>query len=536
MNFRKVLFVNIIFIIVTVLFQRTEWFLAILTVAQLIFVPLILHLLTREVHGKLERLLPYCSLIASTAVFVIPYIQGQFATISLALIYLLFTCIVALFGVKRFLNRGFFLFEEILIDLGLIYLSVGGIWFFAFHSKIDTGFSSMITWLTSVHFHYSGFLFLIFFGFLGRMLKVGKWYLLTGFIIIISPWMVALGITFSVLLEVVSVILYIVGIYSCIFLSIKAPIINKVQRAFIIISFGSLGVTILFSLAYAFGNYSNLYTIGIDDMIATHGVLNTILFAFIGLIGWIIGMPTSKEMKPNFPISKIRGKMEVGEKVLQGKIGTIPYKGLVDDMKSYQTINPETIPSIVDFYENTNAYRLFAKVNWSKWFIPFAATYRLFSKQMKQLNLPLSTRREEMEGDIIPVKDSIDGRKNVRAWIRKINGETVFVALYSEHITNGKKYMNISLPLPAATMVGVLNLSQNGKTLCLTSKRQSRDTLDSGIYLLIKKYVMKLPLEEQFEVTEFEEGKLKAKHQMWIFSLPFLKIEYDIQKKQSEDV
>lgn len=536
MNFRNVLYVNIIFMIVTILFQRTEWFIALLTVSQLIFVPLVLYLLTKETHGKLESLLPYYSLIASTSVFLIPFVHG-FVITSLAFLYLLFTCMVALLGVKRFINRGFVHFEEILIDLGLIYLSVGGMWFFAYYSKIDTGFSTIITWLTSIHFHYSGFLFLVFFGLLGRLLKkIGKWYFVTGFIIILSPWMVALGITFSVLLEVLSVILYIFGIYSCIFLSIKAPITNKVQRVFIIISFGSLGITILFSLAYAFGNYSGLYTIGIDQMIATHGVLNTIFFGLIGIIGWMIEMPASKERKPKFPISKIRGQKVVGERVLQGKIGATPYKGLVGEMKHYQSIIPETIPTIVDFYENTNSYRLFAKVNWSKWFIPYAAIYKLFSKYMKQINLPLLRRREEMTGAIIPIDDTIDGRRNVRAWIRKIKGETVFVALYSEHLTNGKRYMNIALPLPGASMMGVLNLSQSGNSLCLTSKRHSLDSLDSGIYLVVKKYVMKLPLEEEFIVTESTDGKLIAKHKMWIFSLPFLSIEYDIQKNETEDV
>lgn len=190
--------------------------------------------------------------------------------------------------------------------------------------------------------------------------------------------------------------------------------------------------------------------------------------------------------------------------------------------------------TIIDFYENTNDYRLFAEVKWRWWFKPFAGGYRLVSRYMEQINLPLSSQQVEMTGDIFSIKEEADGRSKPRAWVRKANGETVFVALYSHHKTQGRAYMNIALPLPWSSMIGILEMNQVGKGLELTSKRQKSVEADSGTYLAVNKYLFKLPIEEQFIVQEVDLGILQAKHVMWIFSIPFLTIKYVIHHRDNK--
>ncbi|MGE8078589.1 hypothetical protein [Peribacillus loiseleuriae] len=185
-------------------------------------------------------------------------------------------------------------------------------------------------------------------------------------------------------------------------------------------------------------------------------------------------------------------------------------------------------PRIVDFYENTNEYRLFTKVKWQAWFKPFAIIYRFISRFVKQIDLPLSSRQIEMTGEIFAINDDKDGRANTRAWVRKIKGEVVFVALYSTHEKDRRTYMNISLPLPWSSMIGILELNQIGNELQLSSKKVHTPNADSGIYLAFKHWLVKLPIEEQFHVKETTDGILVANHIMWIFSIPFLKIEYHI--------
>lgn len=114
-------------------------------------------------------------------------------------------------------------------------------------------------------------------------------------------------------------------------------------------------------------------------------------------------------------------------------------------------------PSIIDFYENTKQFKLFSEVHWHTWFKPFAAVYGMISQRMQQLNLPYSSKKMKMTGDIIAVED---GRFKTRAWLRKIEAEVIFVALYSMHEKGEKTYMNIALPLPFSSMIGILELQE----------------------------------------------------------------------------
>jgi hypothetical protein len=86
------------------------------------------------------------------------------------------------------------------------------------------------------------------------------------------------------------------------------------------------------------------------------------------------------------------------------------------------------------------------------------------------------------------------------------------------------KNFKISSLIPGSSMIGILELSQIGEKLRLTSKRKKTTDADSVIYLTFSK----LPLEEQFDVEEIEAGILKARHVMWIFGTPFLTIDYTI--------
>ena len=517
MTFKRIALLHIILFLVVLIFSVTPWYFLMLTVAQLLFIPLILRLILK----KENRLYYYFSIPAFIAVAILQITVNTKWEVLLAAIYLLFTFVVAVYGFKRFIRRGFAHLEEFSIDAGMMYLFIGGVWFFASVAEIDTGFSPILTWLTGIHFHYSAFLLPIFIGFLGRLYKTTAYKVICT-IILVAPIVVALGIAFSPGLELVSVLLYIIGIYGFIILAIKATFTSAPQKALVLISFGSLGVTIIFSFMYA----TDVFNVGIDFMLRFHGFFNCILFALCGVVGWSISIPPSKHKGWQFPISNIRGKSINGEKILSDYLGTASYNGLVDNIEMY--IDRQSTPStIIDFYENTMQYKLFSEVHWHTWFKPFAAVYKLISRQVQQLNLPYSNKQMEMTGDIVAIED---GRTNTRAWIRKIEKEVIFVALYSSHQNNNKTYMNIALPLPWSSMIGILELHQQGEKLVLTSKGASSS--DAGIYLAFRKYVFKLPLQEQFLIEEIKEGELSAKHQMRIFSLPFLTINYVINRRE----
>ncbi|PRO65451.1 YndJ family protein [Alkalicoccus urumqiensis] len=491
-----------------------EPYLLLLTAAQIILVPLILQ---QIIHTN--KYLILFIWITMTSVFLLQIVSFSVAQTALAGVYLIFTFLVALYGLKRFLNRGFTNWAEISIDAGMCYLFVGGLWFFAYITGIDTGFSTLLTWLTAIHFHYSAFLLPISIGFLGR---VHMWPGLRWIVPVIlgAPLLVAAGITFWSLLEVIAVLLYMLAIYSLIRWVFQTPFPSKLQAFMIRTSYASLGITILFSLLYALHQSFGFWYISIDFMLTFHGFINFIFFGVCGVVGWAVFPPASQHNGWMFPVSQIRGNLyEAGNK----------HPGLIDDLNEF--VNVEHVPdTIVHFYEHTEEYRLFASVGWAAWFKPLAVVYKLFSNKLQQLNLPLTSKTTEMTGEIRAVDSHADGRHSPRVWIRKAKNSTIFAAIYSKHKSKGKNYMNIALPLPYSSMIGVLQLYVINNSLILTSEGLNDE--DTGVYLTVGEFLFKLPLSEHFLVEETEEGVLKAGHKMRIFGIPFLQINYSIHHKE----
>ena len=534
-NLQKMFKLNLTYIqtgllLITAILGEQNWPYLLLTSAQILFVPLVIQLILQK-GDWYTTIHPYLAFFSSLAIVFLQITgETQFDALFAAL-YLCYPLLTALFGLIRFLKRGFSHVEEFSIEMGMMYLALGGGWFFAYMAKIDLGFSPLLTWLTAIHFHYSACLLPIFVGFLGRMYKP-KSYGLTVAIILSSPMIVAAGITFSSLIEIASVIIYMIGIYQLLKLAYQAPYTHPIQKWLVRLSFSTLGVTILFSMLYALRHLAGLPSLSINFMLIFHGFFNAICFALLGVFGWS-HTPVSGVRPLTFPVSGIRGGLVIGDTIVAKAGNSITKKGLVENMHVYKPhINPLTLsPAIIDFYENTTDYRLFTEVHWLNWFKPFACVYRLISKWVKQINLPLSSRKVEMTGTIVEINEQMDGRDCPRAWVRKIDGDTVFVALYSSHEHLGRTYMNIALPLPWSTMTGVLDLQQVDDELELTSK--SNQSSDAGIYLAIHNYLPKLPIEEIFRVKQTSAGTLSAKHTMWIFGVPFLKITYRIHHKEN---
>lgn len=214
-------------------------------------------------------------------------------------------------------------------------------------------------------------------------------------------------------------------------------------------------------------------------MLQFHGVLNCILFGGAITIATYFFMPKMKHVPFNFPRSKVTGIVEESPDA---------HYALVDHMEVF--VNKSAIPKMLtDFYERTTDYQLTATVKWSTWFKQFAFVFQWISKWMQQLNLPFHAKPVRMDGKIFKLNCEQDLRSVPRVWQRKIDGETVFSAIYSIHYSNSIAYMNIALPLPKSTLHGILTVKVNNNQLYLTSD----DRGDAGTYLTIRDYTMKLP-------------------------------------------
>ncbi|MBM7608505.1 hypothetical protein JOD29_001750 [Lysinibacillus composti] len=488
-------------------FQSGPTYLLYLTVAQLVFVPVMLQCII-----ALKRIEKCMIVLGMVGVACISIWSAGWLSVLCAVLYLLSSCTIALIGIRRFLHRGFTNIAEITIDVALIYVLVGGLWFFASISGIETGFSSIITWLTAIHFHYSGFLLNMSVGLFGRIGSESKWYSPIAIILMTGLMLVAMGITFSPIIEMISVVLYIGALY-CFLVLVFRTKMARFQGICLRLSMITLCVTIIWSLLYAFGNLTFIHIVSITDMLAIHGLLNCILFGGFTVLAWVSQTPESKQVEFTFSVSQIRGKLQTYEKTDWG---------LVDKLEDF--CDTSKLPkSIVDFYEKTDSYRLYASVQWRTWFKPLALIYKGFSRMMKQINLPFARRKVEMTGEIVMVDALEDGRIKPRAWIRKINDETVFTAIYSKHKSD-RTYMNIALPLPFSSMNGILALHEENGKLHLTSNASG----DAGTYLAIKQFVFQLPIHEHFVIEETSPTTLTAVHNMHIFGIHFLRIDYEI--------
>ncbi|MBJ7983710.1 MULTISPECIES: YndJ family protein [Bacillus] len=455
-----------------------------------------------------------------------------------ALLWFAYTGIVALFGISRLLERGWKPLEEAAIDSAFIYLFLGGFWFFASVAKFPIMyFSSDIVLLTAAHFHYSAFLLPLSAGLLGRKRERGsKLYDAIMFIIVISPMTVAIGITYSRVFEFFAVFIYLCAIYGYGVYVWRTKFNAISTKILLTLSSSTLMVTIMFSLIYSYGNFKQVMTITIAQMVWIHGVVNGIGVALPAFVGWMI-----EKSAPNYkyygkPMSRLRGNATVGEAFLHNRnlIDNKEYKGLVDKMNDFhsEAFDATKIPlSIICFYENTKEYELQSHIKWTRWFRPLAFCYEKMSKRVGQIHLGMGGKWETMHGSIIGVIDEKDGRENVRAWLRKNEaGESIFVALYSKHTHEDEKYMNIGLPLPYSNMTGILKLCNKNKDLIITSKLRRNGKGDEGIYLHTRFFTIRLPLAETFIIKESTDQILEANHRMWIFGVKFLEIDYEIKK------
>ncbi|MGE6536834.1 YndJ family protein [Bacillus luti] len=455
-----------------------------------------------------------------------------------AIIWFVYTGIVALFGINRLLERGRKPLEETAIDSAFIYLFLGGFWFFASVAKISImQFSSDIVLLTAAHFHYSAFLLPLSAGLIGRKReKRSKVYDAIMFIIVISPMTVAIGITYSRIFEFFAVFLYLCAIYGYGIYVWRTKFNAISAKLYLIISSSTLMVTIMFSLIYSYGNLKQVMTITIAQMVWIHGVVNGIGVALPAFVGWMM-----EKSAPNYkyygkPMSRLGGSVTIGEAFLHSRnlVDSKEYNGLVDKMNEFhsEAFDTAKIPlSIIRFYENTTAYKLQSHIKWTRWFRPFAFCYEKMSERVEQVHLGMGGKWETMHGSIIGVIDKKDGRENVRAWLRKNEaGKSIFLALYSMHTYKNDTYMNIALPLPYSNMTGILKLRNDNNELIITSKLRGNGKGDEGIYLHTRFFTIRLPLAETFIIKEGNDQMLTAHHKMWIFGVKFLEIDYEIKK------
>lgn len=210
----------------------------------------------------------------------------------------LVTTLIALSGLARLrMRRSLAPIEELCIDAGLAYVTVGSGWLFLSRCGLNPmGFSDTIVLLTAAHFHYAGFAAPILTGLAGRELKrvrpsLSKLFRIPAAGVIAGPPMVAIGITFSRLIEMISAFTLAVSLFilaMLILFAIVPALKNRIAQLLLIISANAVIVTIIFACVYVAGRYAGIATVTIPLMAQFHGLTNAFGFVLCGLLAWLI--------------------------------------------------------------------------------------------------------------------------------------------------------------------------------------------------------------------------------------------------------
>ena len=237
-----------------------------------------------------RRLQPWAALAVVASFFVH---RGAVAG-ALAGVWVVVTVLVALHGLARLPRSA--TMADLGVCAGCLMLPIGGGWLVLSRLGLGVlGFEEPLILLTAVHFHYAAYATLVLVGNVGRAVHGGRVFGVIAGGAIAGPPLLAAGITFSPLLEVVAagiVALAVCGLGALTLMSV-VPQAPPAARALLALSSVSAFAAMALALAYAVGEVTSHPVISIAQMARIHGPLNALGFVLAGLVGWTLLAPRS---------------------------------------------------------------------------------------------------------------------------------------------------------------------------------------------------------------------------------------------------
>jgi hypothetical protein len=281
--------------------SETELIDKILLLGILVVVPLALSLVaTPGQTGEpvlIYRLAVITQPFGATAVVLSFFLDQGITAALLSSAWLVVTLLVALYGLWRLSRKRLLLIEELSIDVGLIYLSVGSGSLVVSRLGIQPfGFGDTIVLLAAVHFHYAGFAAPILTGLAGRQLKEAKSWTRRLFTFVTvavaagSP-LVAAGITLSPVVALVGTLTISLGLglLAVLVTGLVVPMLaSHPARLLLALASASSLIAMVLAALYAYSIVTQTLIIDIPHMAMTHGILNAFGFSLCSLLAWVI--------------------------------------------------------------------------------------------------------------------------------------------------------------------------------------------------------------------------------------------------------
>jgi hypothetical protein len=200
---------------------------------------------------------------------------------------------IALGGINRLLTFRAESFPQFCFAIGECYIAVGGVWLVMSRAGLHpAGFQEPIVLLTAVHFHFAGFLSSIFAGLTYNQLQFTNWTKPLHLILLgalLGPGLLGISFLISPKLKLVAVILVVIGQCGLAIgiARISATIARGASSVLLALAATSVVAAMIYAALWALGEYPLQPMTDLSHMERIHGVLNSIGFGAIGLLGWL---------------------------------------------------------------------------------------------------------------------------------------------------------------------------------------------------------------------------------------------------------
>ncbi|MBZ6495130.1 YndJ family transporter [Natrinema longum] len=225
--------------------------------------------------------------------------QGSLAAVALTVPWLGVTGTIALCGLGRLVDRGGGPLPDLAIDAGLLYVPVAAAFLCLHAAGVSLRFAPIIVLLTGVHFHYAGFALPLVVGLTGRHLAgadgrfpatvAGRATAGTTVVVVAGILLIAIGITFSPLIEVVAVVAFTAGVVGFALRTLRdvVPTVARLPGLLLAVAALSLCWTMALALAFAYASLpGTAVLVTIPEMIRWHGSVNAFGFALPALLAF----------------------------------------------------------------------------------------------------------------------------------------------------------------------------------------------------------------------------------------------------------
>jgi hypothetical protein len=197
-------------------------------------------------------------------------------------------------------------------------------------------------------------------------------------------------------------------------------------------------------------------------------------------------------------------------------------------------------PLVREFYEHTTRFALDITPRWRLWVRPGYLLYRtLVARPLGQANVPMNQREAQrgVRSRIDTIASTPGGVVSIRGWIRSFGDtdEPIYVGIYTTYRHDGRGYVSVGFPLPQANFTATLApRARDGGGLVLSSLSP---LAHPGHYLTYvdsrTRELTTLAVHGFAETLDVyvDNGALRADHAFRMFGIPFLVLDYRIQRK-----